>query len=302
MKVLFVGFGSIARKHYAALKQTCPDLEVFALRSSKDAAIENGIQNVYNFQEIEHLNFDFSIVSSPTFLHESNINDLLQFNKPIFIEKPLSHNLEIEEIVKKVQKENVRTYIACNLRFLDALTYVKDNYTLKIEEINEVNSYCGSYLPAWRPNQDYLKSYSANESLGGGVHLDLIHEIDYLFWLFGKPISSNSFLKRNSTLKINAIDYAHYVLEYTNFTAVVTLNYFRKDAKRTFEIVMNDKTILVDLISNTVFENGNIVFKSDQKIIDTYEKQMDYFINCIRNNEDNFNNIEEAFNILSICI
>ena len=32
---------------------------------------------------------------------------------------------------------------------------------------------------------NYLKSYSASKSKGGGVLLDLSHEIDYINWLFG---------------------------------------------------------------------------------------------------------------------
>ena len=44
----------------------------------------------------------------------------------------------------------------------------------------------GEYLPYWHPKEDYKKSYASRKKLGGGVILTLIHEIDYLFWIFGK--------------------------------------------------------------------------------------------------------------------
>ena len=33
--------------------------------------------------------------------------------------------------------------------------------------------------------EDYKKSYASKKELGGGVVLTCIHEIDYMYWLFG---------------------------------------------------------------------------------------------------------------------
>ena len=35
--------------------------------------------------------------------------------------------------------------------------------------INEVNVYCGSYLPDWHPDENYTIGYAAKKNLGGGV-------------------------------------------------------------------------------------------------------------------------------------
>ena len=45
----------------------------------------------------------------------------------------------------------------------------------------------GQYLPDWRTNADYSKSYSASFEMGGGVLFDLIHEIDLAVNLMGQP-------------------------------------------------------------------------------------------------------------------
>lgn len=302
MNVLIVGFGSIAKKHCQALLTINPDVNIFALRSNNNAEIFSGITNIYDSNQLSKIKVDFIIISSPTFLHEKHIRDMIQLNKPLFIEKPLANTLEIKKIIDLVDANQIKTYIACNLRFLEAINYVKKQYSNLFDQINEINAYCGSYLPSWRPGQDYKKGYSANSKMGGGAHLDLIHELDYLYWFFGSPNKTTKFLKSNSTLKIDSIDYANYVLEYENFVASVVLNYFRKDAKRTLEIVMDDKTVLVDLIENKVYENGIVVFQSSQKAIDTYESQLRYFIKSIETGKSNFNDIEEAYEILKMCL
>lgn len=303
MNVLIVGLGSIAKKHYNALKLINEGYKAYALRSNKKATIETGIINVYSIEEAEKIDYEFIIIATPTFLHQKNIEELLRFGKPLFIEKPLSNSLAIETLIPLINSKKITTYVACNLRFLDVIKYVKAHYIKSEIEINEVNSYCGSYLPEWRSDQDFRKSYSTNPESGGGVHLDLIHEIDYLYWLFGKPIKTHKYLKSNSTLKIPAVDYANYILEYKKFTASVVLNYYRRDAKRTLELIMDSKTILVDLIQNKIFENGVLVYESQQKVLDTYEEQLRFFISNIQSvNENKFNSVNEAFEVLKISL
>lgn len=297
MKVLIIGLGSIAKKHIKALREINPEVEIYAWRSRKDAPTYEGVIDFYSISEVETLNFDFCIISSPTALHYDHIKLLKSFNKPLFIEKPLSHTLHIEELQEQVS--TLKTYVACNLRFLDALEYVKNQMIDKrVEPIQEVNAYCGSYLPNWRPDTNYKENYSALPELGGGVHLDLIHEIDYVYWMFGKPTHHTKTLKSQSALGIKSVDYANYQFSYDGFVANVVLNYFRPQPKRTLEIVFETFIVEVDLLNNTVYKNGEEIYKSDQLPIDTYKKQMEYFINT----ESTFNTFEEALTVLKMCL
>ncbi|WP_298654045.1 Gfo/Idh/MocA family oxidoreductase, partial [uncultured Proteiniphilum sp.] len=60
--------------------------------------------------------------------------------------------------------------------------------------------------PDWRPNTDYKKSYSAKKEEGGGVSIDLIHEWDYLIYLFGFPQEVYNLQGKFSHLDINSED------------------------------------------------------------------------------------------------
>ena len=155
MRVLIIGLGSIAKKHIKALRAICKDesLELYALRSSKSSVAFEDVINVYSFDEIPDIHtLDFCIISSPTSKHQAHIELCLAYDFPMFIEKPLSHTLDVGKCSADIQHR--KTYIACNLRFLESLNFVKQTYLTNSESIiNEVNTYCGSYLPDWRPGQ-----------------------------------------------------------------------------------------------------------------------------------------------------
>lgn len=299
MKILIVGLGSIARKHIAAARVVEPLTEFYALRSGNATSVVEGCVNIHSRQEVDAVRFDFAIVSNPTSKHIETIEWLTELQIPLFIEKPLSDNINIQQTVDKCH--GILTYVACNLRFLECLQWVKNNLTDK--RINEVNSYCGSYLPEWRNGVDWRKTYSANKDMGGGVHIDLIHEIDYLYWIFGEPERITKIFRNKSSLEIDAVDYANYCLIYPNFAAAVVLNYYRRDYKRTLEIVLADETWEVDLAKNSVTINGQVVFDGLRETINTYQSQMKYFMALVQRKESvSMNPIEQAYDVLKMCL
>lgn len=300
MRILIVGLGSIAKKHIEAIRKVKPTSIFYALRREDGAALENGIHNVTEISEISDI--DFAIVSNPTSAHASTIAKLSELDIPLFIEKPLFDHVGHDILIQSILNKEIPTYVACNLRFLECLLYIKENIVGK--RINEVNVYCGSYLPSWRPNVDFRKIYSANKEMGGGVHIDLIHEIDYIVWIFGAPEIVKKEFSNKSSLHITAYDYANYLMLYKQFSVNVVLNYYRRSSKREMEIVCEDGEYVVDLLKNKVRWNGKSVFESEQKISDTYIPQMNYFLKNVIDLKKplNFNSILEAYKILKICL
>lgn len=304
MNILIVGLGSIARKHIEAIQFLNYNATIYALRSTNNVVDEKGITNVFSLDNLD-ITFDFAIISNPTLLHFEYIQILAEKNIPLFIEKPAVHSLDnCADLISLIEAKNLITYVACNLRFHPCVLFINEYIKTVPIRINEVNVYCGSYLPDWRPGKDFRKIYSANENMGGGVHLDLFHELDYTTWIFGQPIKSSSIKRSVSSLAINAIDYANYCLEYNNFTANIVLNYYRKKVKRTIEIVLDNQIINVDLVNNLVSnENDQVLFQSSNfEMKSTYINQMEYFINCIKQNEKPMNSLKESIEVLKIVL
>jgi predicted dehydrogenase len=73
----------------------------------------------------------------------------------------------------------------------------------------------GEYLPGFHPYEDYRRMYAAQRVLGGGVTLSQIHEIDYLFALFGVPSRVFSMGGKVSSLEIDVEDVSLSLLEFS---------------------------------------------------------------------------------------
>ena len=302
MNILIIGLGSIAFKHISVIRSINPNAVIYAFRSSLNSAEQKGIINIYEL-DFSDIKFNFAIISNPTHLHYEFIELLSKKGIDLFIEKPAVHNLlDIDRLVEITENNKILTYVACNLRFHPCIQFLKSNILNK--RINELNVYCGSYLPDWRPNKDFRNIYSSNSVMGGGVHLDLFHEFDFTFWIFGTPLSSRRSISCKSSLNIKSIDYANYLLEYDTFSASLILNYFRKDTKRTIEVLFENDTWSIDLISNTIINNqSEIIYEWDEtEILNTYQIQMKYFLNCLDNKQQPMNSLKESVEILKFVL
>lgn len=299
MKVLIIGLGSIAQKHLCALRKLDVTVNIYALRSAPGATKIKGIQNLYNYTSIPD-DITFILISNPTSLHKQTIEKVLYLNKPIFLEKPPFMNLSgVSQLLEKIQQQKIKVYTAFNFRFHPLIKWTKQ--IIDPTEVLEVHAYCGSYLPSWRSQIDYRKNYSAIKALGGGVHLDLIHEIDYIRFLFGLPSKTDRLLRKVSGLEIDSIDSAFYWLHYQNFNVSVCLNYFRKSPKRTLEIVTKEHTLTLDFLKfEATNDDGKVLFSTVPDIQETYDQQMKYFITHLH--EPVMNSIDEAVETLKICI
>ena len=303
MHILIIGLGSIARKHIHAIRAIVPDASIYALRSRKGAPGVEGVTDIASLDELR-VTPDFAIISNPTSLHASAITSLLGLRIPLFIEKPLFDSLDHKAVMDDIRRSDVTTYVACNLRHLDSLRYLHDYISSHPERrINEVNVYCGSYLPDWRPGTDFRKCYSAIPELGGGVNIDLIHDIDYTCWIFGMPERSFGLCRSASSLGIRAIDYANYTLAYPGFTASIILNYYRRDYRRRLEVLFDDDTWTLDIPSDSITDSrGETVYRGNSTPADTYTAQMRYFIDTLRSGVRPDNDAATAYDILKICL
>lgn len=272
LKVLFVGIGSIAKRHirnlYSVAEKRGINLTVDAFRRQISSSEINGICNVYTDILDVSNDYDVIFITNPTEKHLETLKMFHDKGKNFFIEKPVVSREQIDE----AKKINLRTesvyYVAAPLRYNAVIQWIKEN--VDSNDVISVRSISSSYLPDWRPSQDYRKTYSAHKDMGGGVSIDLIHEWDYLTYLFGWPERVCSMIGKKSSLEIDSDDYAIYIAEYANMIAELHLDYFGRKTIREIELFTKDDTILGDISTNT------ITFMKSGKTLDFHEERDDY--------------------------
>lgn len=266
---LVIGYGSIGKKHAKILKNLNEIDEVVILTSQQKIPY----RKINSLNKIKKLNPFYIVIASPTYKHYEQLKFLEKnlSKKKILVEKPLF------EKIYNLKIKNNKVYIGYNLRFNPLIIFIKK--ILKKIKVIFVSVYCGYYLPYWRKNIHYTKSYSSSKIKGGGVILDLSHEIDYITYIFGKIKILNFIKKKISNLNISSEDF--FFLNGTSEKSKiiqVNLNYISKKKIRNIKIESNKFGLYGDIINNKleiVYKNKIKVkkWKDDKDFLDTYKKQ-----------------------------
>lgn len=309
MRVLFTGLGSIGRRHLRLLKERGEEFDVHAYRSgATDRESPPDVTDHGTLQEALTADPKVAFITNPTTLHLETALPCAEAGCDLFIEKPISDSLAgLDDLEGIAEERGLITYVACNLRFNPVLQQVQE--WLATEAIGEVHSFdanAGSYLPDWRPDQDYRDSYSASREMGGGVVLDLIHEFDYVYWLLGDAHDVVGRSAQVSHLDISSEDVAEAILTMKrDAIGSIHLDYVRRVPRRTFEIVGSEGVVHADLneqIVNLETPDKEDVQRFDYERDDVYRAQLDYFLARVRERRPCHNDVAEAKRVLEIAL
>ena len=301
MKVLFVGIGSIAKRHIRNLKEVCKkrhiELSIDAFRRSSNKI--GDINTVYTDFNLVPDDYDIIFITNPTDKHLGTLQMFHDNGRHFFIEKPVISIDQIKDAMIFELRNDSVYYVACPLRFNSVIQYVKHN--INPCNVISVRSISSSYLPSWRPNQDYRNLYSAHKDMGGGVSIDLIHEWDYLTYLFGWPNSIFSAMGKKSSLEIDSDDYALYIAEYKDKIVELHLDYFGRKTIREVQLFTKDDTVICDIENNRIkFLVGGQDLFYNEKRDDYQKKELEYFIDVIYKKNENNSDFKNGIKVLEL--
>jgi predicted dehydrogenase len=169
--ILVAGAGSIGRRHIGNLKKlgvtrlaACdPHPERLAYVSSEFQVecfptLEAGLQE-FRPKAV--------LICTPPVHHVAQAMQALRASAHLFVEKPLSNRLDgVEELREQAAKCGVVVQVGYNLRFHPPIERLKELVdSAAVGKILWARVESGSYLPDWRPWQDYRKSYTARREL-----------------------------------------------------------------------------------------------------------------------------------------
>ena len=241
--VLISGYGSIGRKHANVLSKIVKKKNITILTKQK----LNNFYTIKSLDRLNEINPHYIVISNPTTDHINKLKFIEKNfkNKLVLVEKPLFSK------PNKIKIKKNKYYVGYCLRFNPIINFLKKK--IKSKDIWSVNIFCGSYLPDWRNNIDYKNSASAKKSMGGGVLLELSHELDYAQWLFGKIKIEHSKSRKISNLNIETDDFLNLVGKTDKVKSIqITLNYFTRKQSRQIYIDGKNFSLQADLIKKKV--------------------------------------------------
>jgi predicted dehydrogenase len=290
-KILIIGSGSISKKHYSSIKNLRYETKVETISSRKFEKL-----NEIEFEKIKRLKPELIIICSPATSHLRNLKKIEKNfkNLKVLIEKPV-----FEKSYKIKEKLKNKYFVGYNLRFHPVIIFLKK--FLRKKKIYSINIISHSYLPDWR-KIDYRDSVSAKKKLGGGVLLELSHELDYVKWIFNKLKILFSYNNRISKLNIDTDDILSIVAKVgKNALLNLNINFFSKIPNRTIKIDGYKFSLNADLIKNkiTIIKDKKINIKkfSNFNIKETYKLQC---LEIFKNKYSNISTLNESLNLMKI--
>lgn len=262
MRIAVVGLGSIGRRHVRVLYRYYPTIEIIAVRSGRGGTVpEDALVTRHVRTPVDALEHELAaaVVASPAPFHVDQALEFLRAGVPVLIEKPIAASYtDARRLMDEPSIDPLALSISAVgyvLRHQPAFDFVRD--TVKSGRLGALRSarvIAHSYLPSWRPDQDYKESVSARTDLGGGVLRELSHEVDYVLELLGRPINVIAWHGRRSDIEIDADDHGELMMKHAGDSlATISLDFATEaPPRRDFSATFSKGALAWDLVGNVV--------------------------------------------------
>lgn len=314
-RILIVGLGSIGKRHLRIARKLFPQADIRVLRHlPNNEVIEHSDGSFFNIQEAIEFLPQLAVIANPAPFHIPTAKLLAEIGTHLLIEKPLAVSLDgVNELITTCREKKLVISTGYNLRYLPSLQRYRELLREgMIGKILSVRTEMGQYLPDWRPDSHYMGGVSARSDLGGGVLLELSHEIDYLRWIFGEIKWVRATVSRQSDLKIDVEDTAHLILgiltpQYSDeLIASVSLDFIRHDVTRLCTAIGEHGSLRWDGLSSVISFYGigagkwQEVFTFQHQRDDSYLAEWLDFIACIKGRKRPLVDGEDGLGVMQI--
>lgn len=310
-RILLAGLGSIGLRHLNNLLQLGVE-DILLLRTRNEPVKEAPHLPVFtDLQDALNQKPDAVIVSNPTSHHLEVALPAARAGCHLFIEKPLSHTWkDVDELLSITKEKRTVGMVGFDMHFDPGLRkmreLIKDGL---IGRVTSLQVQVGQYLPDWHPWEDYRIGVSAREDTGGGVILDLIHEIDYVTWLMGDARDVMSMNDRVSSLEIQTEDTAAILLRFmSGAIGTINLDYIQRTISRTCRVIGEEGTITWDLVAQKVawylaqdkswHEFSYAGFQRNDRFV----AEMKHFLDCLKGDAQPEVSLESGAKSLRIAL
>ena len=309
MKILMIGLGSIGQRHLRNIKRVLgEEAEILAYRVrglQRTFSDTMQIRDRVSLEEEYHIRSfaslteallekpELAFITNPTNMHIPCAIQCAKAGCHLFLEKPVSDSLEgIDELQKAAQDAGIKIFVGYQNRFHPAICAVKEVLEAgSLGKILSVHSVVGERLTTMHTYEDYKETYMARKDMGGGVVTNqLVHEMDYLYYLFGKPVSVYALGGTIGNLGIDVEDNCDELFLMENGTERVAVNvhadFYQSPPSRFIKVIGEKGQIQADLINGTVTKTVSDVTEhiafTEFVRNDMFIEELKLFLSCVK--------------------
>jgi predicted dehydrogenase len=299
--ILVIGYGSIGQRHIANICKLYPAMRIICLRHKPDCHLAEkheyaGVAKVvYGLTDALAEQPEAAIIANPAPYHLKIAKKLAENGIHLLIEKPLADRSdEVDSLLNICKSQSLCLMVGYNLRFIDSLRRLKSMIEKsQIGKILSVHCEVGQYLPSWRSGSDYRTTVTAQRKLGGGVLLELSHEIDYLLWLFGDMAETSGWAGRRSDLEIDVEDTAHAIFGFVRegesemLHVSLHMDCVRHDTSRNCVVIGEKGTLRWDGVRGRLESflshdpHWRVESEDDKDRNNSYLLELKHFVDCV---------------------
>jgi predicted dehydrogenase len=330
VKVLIIGLGGIGQRHTRNLRTLLGDsVEIIAYRVRRHTHVvtptmgadqERNVEDVYNirtFYSLEDALAEKPVIAyvcNPSSLHVSVTRACLAAGCDVFLEKPLADSLDgTAELAELARNHKRIAMVGYQLRFhpcVIRLTEIVRSGVLG--NLLGVRATIGEYLPNWHPYEDYRTMYASRAELGGGVVLTQIHELDFLYSIFGTPTRIYSVGGHWSDLEIDVEDTASSLMEVPFDGRILPIqlhtDYLQSPPNRQCEVIGDRGRVVMDLQAQTVTTYARNNLTPEIFRIENFDRnnlfldQARHFLHCVKTREKPVVDIADGIQSLRMAL
>jgi UDP-N-acetyl-2-amino-2-deoxyglucuronate dehydrogenase len=221
MRFALVGCGNIARKHALVLHSHLEEATIAAfvdlnVARAREFSEKYGAPAFASVEEMMRAigdRIDVFSVLTPSGSHCANVLDLVEYGRPLVVEKPLALRLaDADQMIEACDANGVRLFVVHQNRY--NLPILKAREALEQGRFGRL--VLGTVRVRWTRDQAYYdsESWRGTWAHDGGVFMNqAVHHIDMLSWFMGSVESVRS-LAATRLAKIEAEDTGVAVIRY----------------------------------------------------------------------------------------